>query len=397
MIAVLIASMVLASTASVQHVVSVASTTSAPQVVAISPTEGAIPANTLRLYVTFDRPARGMVATRDLRLVDAEGRTVDGAFMDFGQDLWSPDGRRLTVLFDPGRVKQDVEGDGDSAAPLRPGLSYTVEVGRKHFHYRVTPALRTPVNPQTWGLALPNAGSREALKITFDREMDAALLRDQLGIVDDQGDSNLGGLQSPPAGEPGAGARTMAGSRAPTDLSSGAVLKTLAATVSEKRLTTMSANRTPSARAASYCSRSAPELSGKTPVLVDSAVLQRHLRRAPDDGGQSLRPRRRALRRRPGRGRSGRQGVRQPEASPILRVPNILAQIWLNMLFTLGSRLSVRYRSLGARSCHFAFGPRLSDRNAPMSVVRSGGRRARKQPFIRCAKEWQLPPAGEFD
>ncbi|WP_164756193.1 Ig-like domain-containing protein, partial [Mesorhizobium sp. M7A.F.Ca.US.014.04.1.1] len=158
-----------------------------PQVVAISPTEGAIPANTLRLYVTFDRPARGMVATRDLRLVDAEGRTVDGAFMDFGQDLWSPDGRRLTVLFDPGRVKQDVEGDGDSAAPLRPGLSYTVEVGRKHFHYRVTPALRTPVNPQTWGLALPNAGSREALKITFDREMDAALLRDQLGIVDDQG------------------------------------------------------------------------------------------------------------------------------------------------------------------------------------------------------------------
>jgi len=25
---------------------------------------------------------------------------VNNAFMDFGQELWSPDGKRLTVLFD---------------------------------------------------------------------------------------------------------------------------------------------------------------------------------------------------------------------------------------------------------------------------------------------------------
>jgi hypothetical protein len=192
MITVLIASMALASAASAPQVAAVASTTSAPQVVAISPAAKSIPANTLRLYVTFDRPARGVVATRDVRLVDAEGRVVDGAFMDFGQDLWSPDGRRLTVLFDPGRVKRDVEGDGSSAAPLQAGRSYTVEVGGKRFQYRVTPAARTPINPQTWSLASPNAGSREALTVTFDREMDGALLRDQLDVVDDQGRSQSG-------------------------------------------------------------------------------------------------------------------------------------------------------------------------------------------------------------
>jgi len=168
------------------------SSSAAPHVVSISPAARSIPANTLRLYVTFDRPARGVVTTRDVRLVDADGRVVDGAFMDFGQDLWSPDGRRLTVLFDPGRVKQDVEGGGDSAAPLQAGRSFTVEVGGKQFHYQVTPALRTPIDPQAWRLNAPSAGSRGALAVTFDRELDGALLRDQLDVVDAGGRSQPG-------------------------------------------------------------------------------------------------------------------------------------------------------------------------------------------------------------
>ncbi len=175
MIAALIAGMALAFTSAV------------PQVVSISPAARSIPANTLRLYVTFDHPARGVVSTRDLRLLDDAGRTIDGAFMDFGQDLWSPDGRRLTVLFDPGRVKRGVEGDGESAAPLQVGHSFTVEVSGKRFHYQVTPAVRTAITPQTWRLAMPKAESREALTATFDREMDDALLRDQLEVEDARG------------------------------------------------------------------------------------------------------------------------------------------------------------------------------------------------------------------
>jgi hypothetical protein len=164
----------------------------APQVVSISPAARSIPANTLRLYVTFDHPARGVVSTRDLRLLDGAGRTIDGAFMDFGQDLWSPDGRRLTVLFDPGRVKRGVEGEGESAAPLQVGHSFTVEVSGKRFHYQVTPAVRTAITPRTWHFTLPNAGSLAALTVTFDREMDDALLRDQLEVEDAQGRSQPG-------------------------------------------------------------------------------------------------------------------------------------------------------------------------------------------------------------
>ncbi|WP_213807856.1 hypothetical protein [Granulicella sp. dw_53] len=188
MIAVLIAWMALASSSA------------APQVVSISPAARSIPANTLRIYVTFNHPARGVVATRDLRLLDDAGRTIDGAFMDFGQDLWSPDGRRLTVLFDPGRVKRGVEGDGESAAPLQVGHSFTVEISGKRFHYQVTPAVRTAITPQTWRLALPKAGSREALTVTFDREMDDALLRDQLEVVDAQGQSQPGQVTASASG-----------------------------------------------------------------------------------------------------------------------------------------------------------------------------------------------------
>jgi hypothetical protein len=124
-----------------------ASSSAAPHAVSISPAASSIPANALRLYVTFDRPARGIVTMRDIRLLDAAGRTVDGAFMDFGQELWSPDGRRLTVLFDPGRVKRDVEGNGDSAAPLQVGQSLTVEISGRRFRYEVTPAVRTAIAP----------------------------------------------------------------------------------------------------------------------------------------------------------------------------------------------------------------------------------------------------------
>jgi hypothetical protein len=187
--------------AGVLAALALASASAAPHVVSISPAARSIPANTLRLYVIFDKPARGVVATRDVRLVDAEGRAVEGAFMDFGQDLWSPDGRRLTVLFDPGRVKQDVEGRGDSAAPLQVGHSFIVEVRGKRFEYQVTPALRTPIDPQAWRLNVPSAGSRRALSVTFDRELDGALLRDQLEIVDVHGRSQSGQVTASADGE----------------------------------------------------------------------------------------------------------------------------------------------------------------------------------------------------
>ena len=44
-----------------------------------------------------------------------------------------------------------------------------------------------PSAKKNWRLVNPEAGSRKPYTITFDREMDGALLQDQLNVVDSQG------------------------------------------------------------------------------------------------------------------------------------------------------------------------------------------------------------------
>ena len=58
-----------------------------------------LPSNTPRFYVTFDRPARGIDHQSGIKLLDSKNIAVENAFMDFGQELWGPDGKRLTVFF----------------------------------------------------------------------------------------------------------------------------------------------------------------------------------------------------------------------------------------------------------------------------------------------------------
>ena len=85
------------------------------------------------LYVAFDRPARGLVHQADIKLLDSKDMAVENAFMDFGQELWSPDGKRLTVLFDPGKIKRGVEAPHSELAPLKEG-------GNIQNHSRKSPA-----------------------------------------------------------------------------------------------------------------------------------------------------------------------------------------------------------------------------------------------------------------
>ena len=158
-----------------------------PKVVRVDPGGATLPANALRLYIWFDRPARLRVEQADVRLLDADGVVLPGAFMDFGQELWSPDGRRLTILFDPGRVKRDVEGAGDSAAPLVAGRTYQIAVGDFRWRFIVTPAIRQPLDPSVWTVAAPVAATRTPLAIQFDRTMDAALLVSRLAVIGPQG------------------------------------------------------------------------------------------------------------------------------------------------------------------------------------------------------------------
>jgi Alginate export len=157
-----------------------------PRVVRIDPSAETIPATTLRFYITFDRPARDRVEQQSLLLTTDDGTAVRAPFMDFGPELWSADGRRLTVLIDPGRIKRDVEAPGASEAPLREGRSYVLQFGAFRHRFQIGPPLRQAIDPSQWEVTPPGISS-PSLRIGFGRVMDAALLRSQLTVLTPDG------------------------------------------------------------------------------------------------------------------------------------------------------------------------------------------------------------------
>jgi hypothetical protein len=159
------------------------------EVVGIWPTAAEVPRNLLRLYIWFSSPMSEGQAAKHVRLLGGNGQNLDQAFFTLEQELWDRDRRRLTVLLDPARIKRGlvphrelgyalVEGDSVRLVvdagfrdardrPLRAGAERT---------YRVGPDERRRVDPTTWDLSAPAAGSPAPLDARFDRPLDQALL-----------------------------------------------------------------------------------------------------------------------------------------------------------------------------------------------------------------------------
>src|SRR5262245_64043276 len=65
------------------------------RVVAVSPSGRTVPENLLRISIRFAAAPEGQILRR-LSLATRDGRPLHEPFLD--QELWSPDGRVLTVL-----------------------------------------------------------------------------------------------------------------------------------------------------------------------------------------------------------------------------------------------------------------------------------------------------------
>lgn len=154
------------------------------RVAAIYPSVPEVPANLLKFYLVFDAAmARGEV-WQHLRLLDAAGRAVELPFLEIEQELWDPEMKRLTLLFDPGRIKRGVLPREQVGTSLEAGQSYTlvVEAGWKdaagrplggefRHSFRVGPEERRPVAVEQWVVEAQG----EEIRIRFGRPMDHAL------------------------------------------------------------------------------------------------------------------------------------------------------------------------------------------------------------------------------
>lgn len=165
-------------------------------VVAVYPTSDRIPDNQLKFYIQFSAPmSRGEVYKR-IRLMNQRGEREQFAFLELDQELWNRERTRVTLLFDPGRVKRGVKPNRDDGVPLRVGERYAFIVDgawldgngtaigkefRKEF--TVVASDRTGIDLAKWAIAAPKAGTREPLLIRFGEALDRAMLDSAIVIT----------------------------------------------------------------------------------------------------------------------------------------------------------------------------------------------------------------------
>ncbi|MEM7561536.1 MAG: hypothetical protein AAF353_00660 [Pseudomonadota bacterium] len=166
-----------------------------PRVIAMIPESTILPANTLRIYLEFDQPmARGHV--RDfIQFIDANGFVDRHAFLNLRTELWNDQQTRVSLLFDPGRLKKDVGPNKEIGTPLVAGERYSIQVlkGMKSaaglpltessvFEFDAVKSERTNIDPSRWALGIPHSGSISPLSLGFNRTMDSENIKHTLWV-----------------------------------------------------------------------------------------------------------------------------------------------------------------------------------------------------------------------
>jgi len=174
--------------------------TAATTVTQTYPTTDRWPANQLKFYIQFSGPMTKGQAYRHIQLLDETGAVLEQPFVEFDQELWDPGVTRLTVLFDPGRIKR---GLGDTDPPLVPGKTVTLRIDpawqdahgkplAAAYERKITvvPDVRLPVDPAAWKITAPR--DRNApLFIDFPRPLDYALARRTITVPGVEGEVTL--------------------------------------------------------------------------------------------------------------------------------------------------------------------------------------------------------------
>jgi hypothetical protein len=166
----------------------------------VYPSGRVLPENHLRFYIRFSAPMSRGEAYKHLQLLDASGKPVPFPFLELDEELWDPQCRRFTLLFHPGRVKKGLKPREEMGPVLEEGKSYTLVVDkgwpdangnplkesfRKSF--RAGPAQEQLVDPKTWKIEAPTAGTAKPVAVRFPKPLDHALLERLLWVTDVDG------------------------------------------------------------------------------------------------------------------------------------------------------------------------------------------------------------------
>jgi hypothetical protein len=165
----------------------------------VYPSGAILPSNQLRLYIYFSAPMSQGEAGERVRLLDGAGKSLPGVFLP-GEELWDPQFRRLTVTFDPGRIKRGLTSNQSMGPPIVEGKQYSLVIDRDWLDargvpmiegfrktFRGGPAQRNPPDPKQWRLTAPAAASVGPLTVIFPTPMNYVLLQRMLWVAGPEG------------------------------------------------------------------------------------------------------------------------------------------------------------------------------------------------------------------
>jgi hypothetical protein len=143
---------------------------SLPGIILVQPSGSEVPVNLLRISIRFENGLEGPVLSR-LTLSRADGSKIHEPFLE--QELWSADGRVLTLLMHPGRVKTGLVARGETGPILSvgDGVSLTLD-GVPIKQWRVGTVDEAGPVTSAWKLSAVRAESRQPLVVTFDGPID---------------------------------------------------------------------------------------------------------------------------------------------------------------------------------------------------------------------------------
>jgi hypothetical protein len=175
------------------------SLTATTRVEHVYPSADVLPSNQLRLYIYFSSPMSRGEAARRIHMLDADGKELTALFLP-GEELWDPMAQRLTMTFDPGRIKRGLTSNEKMGPPIAEGQRYTLVVDREwpdarglpivetySKTFRGGPPVRTPLDEHAWHVTPPRAGTSDPLVIDFGRPMNYPLLLRMLQVAGPRG------------------------------------------------------------------------------------------------------------------------------------------------------------------------------------------------------------------
>lgn len=171
----------------------------AVKIATVYPSADLIPQNTLRMYLQFSGPMSGGDIYKYITLTKSDGTPVIKPFIEIDEELWNPTATRLTLLFDPGRIKHGLKSREEAGPNLEAGQTYTLTIAKdwkdangrpmaETFKktFRAGPINDTPVQPDDWKVTSPASNGRTPLAIQFPKSLDRFLAERMISLLDQQ-------------------------------------------------------------------------------------------------------------------------------------------------------------------------------------------------------------------